>query len=156
MPGKSLGDYFRFQRWILVLIVAAFVVRFSLSLTGMPNTQIRWVSINVVLLVGLVYCAVAVHTRGFGAYKQLLGLLLVQNLVAHMLIALAILLGILAGLDSIFTAPEFFGGADGKTWVHFASHVLVWPLPALFGWLVGAIILLVTRRLYAPGTIVKS
>ena len=63
MFGKKLSDYVRFESWILVLIVAAFLIRLGLSLNGSSFTQIRWVSINIVLLLGLIYCAIAVHIR---------------------------------------------------------------------------------------------
>src|ERR1051325_8866089 len=112
MFGKKFSEYIQFEKWILVLIVAAFVSRLALGLSGVPVSTTRWVSINLVLLVGLVYCSVAVHTRRFGSYKQLLGLLFVQTAFAHILIAFGILLGVVTGTDNIYTAPEFFGGTS--------------------------------------------
>ena len=147
MFGKKLSEYVHFQRWILILVAMVFAIRLGASLAGLPNDQTKWISVNLVLLVGLVYAAVAVHTAGFGSYKQLFGLLLVQNFLAHILIALAIVLGIVTATDNIFTAPEYFGGGDGKAWIHVLAHGLVWIFPALFGWLIGSLILLVTRKL---------
>jgi hypothetical protein len=147
MFGKNLGAYIRFQRWILILVALVFAVRLGASLAGLPIAQGKWISINLVLLVGLVYCAVGVHTRRFGAYKQLLGLLLVQNFFAHMLIAVGIAIGILSGVANIFTAPEFFGGTDGRTWGHVLAHAIAWPVLALLAWLFGSLILLATRKL---------
>src|SRR2546425_298585 len=74
--------------------------------------------------VGLVYYAVAVHTKGFGSYKQLLGVLFVQTAVAHFPFALGITLGILTGTNNAFTVPEVSGGGDGKSWVHVAVHIV--------------------------------
>jgi len=146
MFGKKPEEYLRFDRWILILIAVVFTARLGLSLAGAPIGTAKWVSINIVLLVGLIYCAVAVHTSGFGSYKQLFGLLLFQLASAHALIALAIILGIVTGSDNIFTAPEFFGGNDGKSWVHVLLHVV---LPSLLltpiYWLIGSGILFVTR-----------
>src|SRR5678816_1254929 len=102
MFGKKLSEYVRFERWILVLVAIAFVVRLSISLAGTPFTETRWVSINLVLLFGLIYCAVGVHTTGFGSYKQLFGLMLVQNAFAHFLIAFGIILGIVTGRENAF------------------------------------------------------
>jgi len=147
MFGKKLKEYVRFERWILILIVAAFVIRLALSLSGTPNTSTRWVSINIVLLVGLIYCAVAVHTTGFGSYKQLFGLLLLQLLLAHLLIASAIALGIVTGTDNIYTAPEYFGYRDGKNWGHVVAHLVGWFVLALIYWLIGSIFLFLTKRL---------
>jgi hypothetical protein len=107
----------------------------------------RWVSINIVLLVGLIYCSIAVHTTGFGSYKQLFGLLLLQWVLAHMLIASAIALGILTGVDNAFTAPEVSGGNDGKFWVHVVAHLVGGFVFALFAWGIGSVILFVTKRI---------
>src|SRR2546422_6536008 len=94
MFGKKLSEYFQFQRWILILIAAVWLVRLVLSLTGGYSTA-RWVSINIVLLVGLVYYAVAGHTKEFGSYKQLLGVLFVQTAGVLFRIARLITLGVL-------------------------------------------------------------
>ena len=146
MFGHNIGEYVRFQRWVLALIVLVFAVRLGASLAGRPNAEIRWISITAVGTVALIYVAVAVHTKRFGSYKQLFGLLLVQNVLSHTLIASAILLGIVTGSDNIFTAPEYFGGADGKTWFHVLAHVLGGFLNAVVGWLFGSLILLITRK----------
>ena len=147
MFGKRLADYIRFERWILILILVVFVVRLSMSLAGLPVAQTRWVSINIVLLVGLVYASVRVHTARFGAYKQLLVLQFFQWALAHVLISLGIVLGIVMGKDNIFTVPEFFGGQDGKSWFHVFLHLVVAPiLFSVVSWLLGSAILFVTRR----------
>jgi hypothetical protein len=144
--GKKFSEYIRFQSWILALIAAVWLLRLVLSMAGMSSVA-RWTSINIVLLAGLIYCAVATHTRGFGGYKQLLGLLFVQTAFAHVLIAAAIALAILTGTSNLYTAPEFFGGNDGATWIHVIIHLIAGFILPLFGWLIGSLILLVTRKL---------
>jgi hypothetical protein len=147
MFGKSFADYVRFEWWILILVVAAFLVRLGLSLNGASFSQIRWISMNLVLLLGLIYCAVAVHVRKFGAYRQLFGLLLVQNVLSHTLIALAIVLSIVTATPNVFTAPEVSGGGDGANWFHVAAHAVGAFIVSVFAWLVGSVILFVTRKL---------
>jgi len=147
MFGKKFEEYVRFDRWILILIGLVFVVRLGMSLAGVSISETRFVSVNLVLLVGLVYCAVAVHTTGFGSYKHLFPLLLLQISVAHSLIALAIVLGIVTGQHNIFTDPEFFGGTDGRNWFHVGLHLIVGPILTVFYWPLGALILFVTRKL---------
>src|SRR5207237_2683194 len=77
MFGKKVKEYVRFERWILILIVVVFALRLGLSLAGVSNKNGRlvspaeWVSISLVLLVGLLYFAIAVQTTGFGTYKHL-------------------------------------------------------------------------------------
>ena len=146
MFGKKLAEYIQFERWILILVAAAFLIRFALPLAGASVASTRPVSINIVLLIGLIYCSIAVHTRQFGGYKQLFGLLLIQNAFAHMLIAFAIMLGILTGTDNIYTAPEFFGGNSGRNWLHVLAHAFAAFIVPVFAWLVGSVILFVTKR----------
>ena len=147
MFGKKLSEYIRFEGWLLILIAVVWAVRLGISLAGTSFSVTKWVSINIVLLVGLLYCSIGVQTSGFGSYKQLLGLLFLQTLVAHILIAAGIILGILTGVGNAYTAPEVFGGSDGKTWVHVLAHVLAAFILPLIAWLIGSVILLVTKRL---------
>jgi hypothetical protein len=147
MFGKSVGQYLSFQRLFLVAIVVVFVVRLALSLAGTPNATARWVSVTVVLLLGTLYYGVAVHTRGFGSYKQLYPLSLFQSLLGEGLVALGVALAIVTGQDNIYTAPEYSGGADGKTWLHVFAHVVVAAviLP-LVSWGISSLVLLVTKK----------
>src|SRR5262245_22639044 len=146
MFGKKFSEYIQFQKWILILIVVVFALRLGLSLAGMPVSQARWVSINLVLLVGLVYCSIAVQTRHFGSYRHLYGLLLVQTVLAHLLIALGIILAVLTGTQNIYTAPEFFGGGNGANFGHAALHVVAGFIAPIISWAIGSIILFITKR----------
>jgi hypothetical protein len=147
MFGKKLSEYIRFVRWILILVAVAFVVRLGMSTAGTPFTETRWVSINLVLLVGLIYSAIAVHTSGFGSYKQLFGLLLVQNVFAHLLIGLGIVIAIVTGRENAFTVPEVSGGSNGATWFHAVLHPVASFIVSVFAWLFGSVILFVTKKL---------
>jgi hypothetical protein len=144
--GKKLSEYIRFDLWILILIAVVWAARLGISMAGTPFATTRWVSINIVLLLGLIYCSVAVHTTGFGSYKQLYGLLLVLNVFAHVLIATGIIIGTVTGTTNAFTTPEVFGGQNGATWFHAILHVIVSPIAALVAWLFGSLILFVTKK----------
>ena len=147
MFGKTVAQYLGFQKIVLALIVLVFLVRLALSLGGAPNATAKWVSVTVVLLVGVVYYGVAVHTRGFGSYKQLLPLLFFQSLLGEGLVALAIVLAIFTGRDNIYTAPEYSGGGDGKNWLHVVAHLVIGAvvLP-LVSWGISSLVLLVTKK----------
>jgi hypothetical protein len=147
--GKKFSDYIRFDLWILILIAIVWAIRLGVSVTGTPFATTRWVSINIVLLLGLIYCSVTVHTTGFGSYKQLFGLLLVLNVFAHILIATGIIIGMVTGTTNAFTTPEVSGGTNGATWFHALLHVIVSPIAALMAWLVGSVILAVTKKVKA-------
>ena len=168
MFGKKLEEYVRFERWILILIVVVFALRLGLSLAGVSKAEYpvmtrtgiptipkatEWVSMNLVLLVGILYCAIAVQTRGFGTYKHLFPLLLFQTTIAHWLVGLGIVLGIVTGHNNVFTAVEHCGvcGADGLKWGHAFGHIVVTPLlVSLLAWLPASGILFVTRKV-RPG-----
>ena len=147
MFGKSVGQYLSFERWFLVAIVVVFVARLALSLAGTPNATVKWFSVTVVLLLGTLYYGVAVHTRGFGSYKQLYPLSLFQSLLGEGLVALGVALGIVTGQDNIYTAPEYSGGIDGKNWLHVFAHLVIAAvvLP-LVSWAISSLVLLVTRK----------
>jgi len=147
MFGKSVGQYLSFQQPFLILIVAVWLVRLALSLAGMPNATVKFVSVTVVLLLGTLYYGVAVHTRGFGSYKQLYPLVLFQSLAGETLVALAIVLGIVTGQDNIYTAPEYSGGTDGKNWAHVFAHLVVGGIVLpLVSWAIASLVMLVTKK----------
>ena len=147
MFGKTLAEYLRFQRVVLALVVAVFVIRLALSMAGVANTTARWASVTVVLLVGVVYYGVAVYRTGFGSYKQLYPLLLIQSIVGEGLVALAIVLAIFTGRDNIYTAPEYSGGGDGKNWMHVVAHLVVAiVILPLLSWAVASLVMFVTKK----------
>lgn len=146
--GKQVSEYIAFQKGILWLIVAVAVGRLGLSLAGVPNSTAKWLSVTVVGLLGLVYYAIRVHTAGFGSYKELLPLLAIQNLITHGIVALAIVLAIFTHQDNIYTAPEFSGGGDGKTWSHVGAHVVLGGIVStLLGWLIASGIMYMTKKI---------
>ena len=139
--------------------MVVFALRLGLSLAGVTNAYYpgkfllpkatEWVSINLVLLVGILYCAIAVQTTGFGTYKHLFPLLLFQTTIAHWLVGMGIILGIVTGHNNVFTAVEHCGvcGADGLKWGHAFGHIVVTPpLVSLVSWLPASAILFVTRK----------
>jgi hypothetical protein len=147
MFGKTVAQYLGFQKVVLALIVLVFLVRLALSLGGTPNATAKWASVTVVLLLGVVYYGVAVHTRGFGSYKQLLPLLFFQSLLGEGLVALAVVLAIFTGTDNIYTAPEYSGGGDGKNWLHVVAHLVIGAIVLpLVSWGISSLVLLVTKK----------
>jgi len=160
MFGKPLLDYIRFQRPILMLIAVVWASRLVLSMAGVPVSGARFLTVTGVLVLGALYYGWAVPREGFGSFKELYGLNLVQGLFSQTLVALAILLAMALGQDNIYTMPEFYPPAqgigvlglplppDGKNLGHAAEHVVVAGAIAfpLIGWLLGSAVLLVTRR----------
>jgi len=157
MFGKSLSAYVAFQRPILMLIAAVWLVRLCASLVGIPVAAAQFVSVTGVLVIGSLYYGWAVGQKGFGSFKQLYGLNLVQGIFAGVLVAAAIVLAMLTGQDNIYTIPEFYPPsagdapmgmpASGRSLPHAVAHLVVGAVVfPILGWLVGSVVLVATRR----------
>jgi hypothetical protein len=150
--GKPWSEYVRFQRVILGLIVVVGLARLLLSLAGMPNSTVKFLSITVVGLIGIFYYGIRVHTTGFGSYKQLLPLIVIQNVVTHTLIIAAIVLARLTHQVNIYSAPEYGGNAAAR--YHILGHLLIGMVAfSLVGWLVASIVMWVTKRVSRKGRV---
>ena len=145
--GKSLSEYVSFARLFLILIPLVGLLRLGLSLQGVPQDTVRWFSMSVVGAIAVIYFAIRVHTTGFGSYKQLLVLIVLQSFAANAISCLGILLAMFTGVGNIYSAPEFtfpIGGPLG----HLLAHALLAPtIGSLPAWGIGSLILLVTRKL---------
>jgi len=146
--GKRLSEYVAFSKPFLILILVVGIARLALSLGGVPNSTAKWLSITAVMWIGVLYYSVRIHTSGFGSYKHLLPICVLQSLVAQVVIVPAIVLAIFTGTDNIYSAPEFSFGQDGKTWFHAGAHLFIGTtIGSLFGWLVGCLMMFVTKKL---------
>jgi len=146
MFGKPVSEYLSFQKVVLAVLAAVGLARLGLSLAGVPNATVAWLSMNVVGWAGVLYYGVAVHTRGFGSYRQLLPLALFQITLQQLIAVLGILLAI-AGLPNVYAAPEYSFGAQSQ-WLHALSHLTIGIVVAtLLMWGVASLVLLVTRKI---------
>jgi len=147
MFGKRLSEYLGFQKVWLVLTAAVGLARLGLSLAGAPDDSVRYLSMNALLWTGAVYYGVAVYTRGFGSYKQILPLAFFQVLVLHVIAVAGIVLSI-AGFSNIFAAPEYSGPAAAQNqWLHALSHLTIGMVAApLVLWGVGSLAMWITKK----------
>ena len=164
MFGKSLSEYVAFQKPILILIAAVWALRLALSMAGVPVSGAQFVSVTAVLVLGALYYGWAVGRKGFGSFKQLYGLNLIQSVFSQTLVALAIVLAIAMGQDNIYSIPEFYPPAqgipvlglpmppDGKSFGHAIEHIVVAGFIGfpIIGWLLGSLVLLATRKSARP------
>ena len=155
--GKPLSEYVSFSKLFLGLILVVGIARLALSLGGVPTSIAKWFSITAVVWIGVLYYSIRVHTTGFGSYKQILPICVLQSLAAQVIIVPAIVLAILTGHDNIYSLPEFSFGQDGKTWFHVGAHLLIGTtIGSLIGWLVGCLILFATKKLVTRGKDTKA
>ena len=162
MFGKSLSEYVAFQKPVLILITVVWALRLALSMAGVPVSSAKFVSVTGVVALGALYYGWAVGQKGFGSFKQIYGLNLVQGVFSQTLVALAIVLAILMGRDNIYTIPEFYPPSaghdplglppDGKNFGHVLAHIVVAGaiLMPIVGWLLGSLVHLATRKTARP------
>jgi hypothetical protein len=146
--NKPLSAYIQFQKRILILILVVGFLRLALSLAGVPNSTVKWLSVTAVAMIGIIYCAIKVPRTGFGTYRHLFPLYWVQAVIGNSIICGAIVLAILTGTDNIYSVPEYSPTGDGRTWFHVMAHALdglfIGPV---FGWLIGSAIMFVFKKL---------
>jgi hypothetical protein len=149
MFGKRLSQYVGFQKVWLVLIAAVGLARLGLSLAGLPDRAVMFLSMTVVGWAAVIYYGVAVHTKGFGSYKQLLPLMIFQVVLVQAIAVAGILLAI-AGFPNIYAAPEYSGPPFARSpnqWSHALAHLTIGIVaPVLLGWGVASLVLLITKR----------
>jgi len=146
--NKPLSEYLAFQKVILLLIIVVGMARLALSLGGVANPTVKWLSITIVSIIGVVYYAIRVHTSGFGSYKQLLVLIVIQSIVAQTIIIAGIVIAIVTHKDNIFSAPEYSPTGDGKTWLHAGMHLVIGiVIGSLLWWGMGSVIMWVTKKM---------
>ncbi len=145
--GKTLSEYIGFSKWILLLIAVVGIGRLILSLAWLPNSEVKWLSVTVTELLGLIYYSVLVYTSGFGSYRHLLPLLVIQALVANVIVAGGILLAMATGINNIYAAPEYSGGVDGRTWTHAGAHIVFGIVSSLVAWLVAAGLMFIVKKI---------
>ena len=155
--GRRLPEYVEFCGLFLAFIFVVGITRLALSVSGVPNSTAKWFSLTALVWIGVLYYSIRVHTSGFGSYKQLLVICVLQNLAAQAIIISGIVLAILTGAGNIFSAPEYAFGSDGKTWFHVGAHlVLGTTLGSIVPWLIGSVILSATRKLAGSDSRMKS
>jgi hypothetical protein len=149
MFGKPISEYLRFQRTCLILLAAVGLIRLGLSLAGAPDHVATWFSLTALGWLTILYYGVAVHTRGFGSYKQLLPLVFFQVVLVQVIAVAAILVAI-AGYPNIYAAPEYSGppfARSANQWSHALAHLTIGiVVPTLLGWGVSSLVLLVTKK----------
>jgi hypothetical protein len=140
--GKSLSEYVSFEKGFLILILVVGLARLILSLAGVPNATVKFLSLTVLTLLGLLYYSVRVYTSGFGSYKQLLPVLALQVILSNLIVISGIVLSIVTGKENIFSAPE----AGGARWGHAFAHVLAMIVVSLIFWGIGSLIMLLAKK----------
>ena len=143
--GKKLSEYIAFQKVFLIVTAVVGILRLVLSLAGVSDDATRWLSMTAVGVVAMVYYAITVHTSGFGSYRQLLPLMVIQSTVAQLIAIVGIVISAATGKANIYTANEYGGTLNPA--LHIGGHVIggmiVGPLIA---WAVASLIMFITKK----------
>ncbi len=155
--GKRLSDYVDFCKAFLILIPILGIVRLALSLSGEPNSMVKWFSVSVAVWIATLIYSIRVHTKAFGSYKQLLVVCALLNWAAQVVIVGGIILAMVTGTNNIYSAPEYAFGGDGKGWPHLAAHLFIGTtVGSLVPWAFGSLVLLLTKKFAGSDSKVKS
>ena len=145
--GKTLLEYISFQRIILILVLIVGLCRLLLSLSGVQNSLVAWFSVTAITTLGAFYYSISVYRSGFGSYKQLLPLLVLQNTLAQLIVVTGIAIAIFTNKDNIFTADGFSGPYQGRSWLHAGGHILFGIILLSLGWwAIGSLIMWITKK----------
>lgn len=143
--GKKLSEYVAFQKVFLIVTAVVGILRLVLSLAGVSDSATRWLSMTAVAIAATIYYGITVHTTGFGSYRQLLPLMVIQSVVAQLIAIVGIVISAATGKANIFTANEYGGTLNPA--LHIGGHVvggmIVGPL---IGWAVGSLVMLITKK----------
>ena len=152
MFGKPYSEYVRFQAPILIAMAVVGLLRLVLSITGLPDSTVKFVSVSAVGFAGIVYYGVRVRRSGFGSYRHLLPLIFNQGLVANGIAILGIGLAVM-GMPNIYDVHEFrgpFATAETTPLQHALAHMFIGTtVGTLIGWGMSSIVMAVfggTRR----------
>ena len=144
--GKTFGEYVRFQKTFLILILAVGLARLTLSLASVPTSTVRWLSMTVVLHAGVIYAGIKAPRAGFG-YRHLLPVVVLQAALVNGITIVGILIAITTGQDNIFTSPEFSPpGDEGRGAFHVFGHVAFGTgIGSLISWAISSLVLCITK-----------
>ena len=144
MFGKPYSEYIRYQWPFLAGTAALGLLRLALSISGQPDSTVRFASITAFGFVSFAYYGATVRRRGFGAYRHLLPLVFNQGLIANGIAVLGIALAV-SGMPNIYDAPEFrgpFATAETTPLQHALAHIFAGTTAgALVGWLFASIVM---------------
>ncbi len=154
--GKSVSEYFGFQRTLMIVIIAVGIIRLVLSLAGFSDSIVKWFSLTGLAVVGVFYCAIQVPRTGFGGYKHLLPLFVMQAATANLIIAAGIAISAATGKENIFSRPEYSGPLASNQWLHAGGHILDgFVVGPLIGWLIGSLIMFIVKKV-SPAAPMKA
>ncbi|MEW5976784.1 MAG: hypothetical protein AB1898_13355 [Acidobacteriota bacterium] len=147
--GYGILAHVRFLSPLLGILTGVWLLRLALDAGGCPHYLSRFVSVTTTTTAMVFVAALLIHFRGFGSYANMIMASLLLTTWAQLLVILAILFGVITGIENIYTAPEYsFPKTDPYHLRHIYGHLTFGiGLTTLFGSAVGCLLLWVFRKL---------
>jgi hypothetical protein len=148
MFGKPYSEYIRFQTPVLIAVTAVGLIRLVLSLAGQPDSIVKFASMTVVGLAGIIYYGLRVRPSGFGSYRHMLVLIFNQGLIANGIAILGIGLAVM-GMPNIYDVAEFRPpfAREATPLAHALAHLFFGTtVGTLVGWTFGSIVMALFGR----------
>jgi len=147
--GKRLGEYAKFARVGMIVIILVGLARFAVGHSGVPyDLATHLVSMTITaLLLAVIYGARVAASR-FGAYRHLLPVVVMLAVTMYGFIIAAILVEGLGGLHGYFHAPGHGlqpGGMDVRT--HISGQLVAMLFSIAAFWLLAAVGFALSRHL---------
>jgi hypothetical protein len=146
-----MGKTFKLLKPLLWIAVIVGILRFVLSAAHAPRALVYMASLTAVELIGMLYLAFHIAREDDLSYRHLW----MANLILFGLCQLLYIAGLaytyLSGAETLYHEHERlreFLGFDPTPWQHIGMHVLNWMViaPTLATWIVGVVVVCVTRR----------
>lgn len=147
VSGKTLKEHIQLLTPLFGIIAAVWALRFFLGQVGAPYWLIQPFSVTLIVPVCIILMTLLIYTKRFGGYQNVIVGAFLLVTWSQMLIVAAILLSVIAGIDNIFSAPEFSPENDPGHRHHILGH-LTFGIASLtiFSSLMGCVLLYMLRR----------
>ncbi len=122
--GHRMREHLRLLAPEFALIFAVWALRWLLSLAGAAGWVVRLSSVTAATALAIVLATVRMHWRAFGGYANVVVVSFLLNVWSEVLIVVAVAFSVLAGIENIYTAPEYsVPGEDIMHYVHIRAHL---------------------------------
>jgi lysylphosphatidylglycerol synthetase-like protein (DUF2156 family) len=147
--GHRMREHLRLLGFPFALIFVVWLLRLVLSLTGVPNSIVRFASVTAATALAIVVAIVLMHWRNFGGYASVVVASFLLNVWSEVLIVLAVAFSVLSRIENIYTAPEYsVPGEDALHLVHMRAHLTFGiGIGTLEGAAMGSLVLWLLRTL---------
>ena len=125
------------------------MLRLVLSLAGLPNSTVKLLSLTVVFFVSALYYGSRVYQSGFGSYKHILPLLVIQSGTAQLVVIAGILISAATGQPEHLQRPRIRRPDEPAR--HITGHLVFgFVIGPLVLWAIASLVMWITKKVSGP------